>query len=157
VEGEPAAGAAPAEVPWSAIEARLEAAAHYWLGTTRPDGRPHTAPIRGVWLAGAFYFYTEPQTQKARNLAAQPVAVVHLESAEEVVIVEGAVGEVPPDGAAWRAVDAALAAKYRDVRTGAGLRLGVGPRTPLVYRLQPGRARAWIGGEGMAQAHWRFA
>ena len=82
--------------------------------------------------------------------------MVHLESAEEVVIVEGAVDEVPPDGAAWRAVDDALAAKYRDVRTGAGLRLGAGPRTPLVYRLQPGRARAWIGGEGMAQAHWRF-
>ncbi|MEI6136703.1 MAG: pyridoxamine 5'-phosphate oxidase family protein [Chloroflexota bacterium] len=30
--------------------ARLRTAMNYWIATTRPDGRPHAAPVWGVWL-----------------------------------------------------------------------------------------------------------
>ncbi|HMA36196.1 MAG TPA: pyridoxamine 5'-phosphate oxidase family protein [Chloroflexia bacterium] len=146
----------PADIPWATIEARLRAAFHYWLSTTRPDGRPHAVPIWGVWEQGAFYFYTEPQTQKARNLAAHPAAVVHLESADDVIIVEGPTSVVPEADEQWRQVEAALFDKYKDPDSGAGLRLSAAPRPPVVYRLQPRHVRAWAHGNSFAQAHWHF-
>ena len=48
--------------------ARLRAAMSYWIATTRPDGRPHAAPVWGVWLDDALWFGT--MGQKVRNLDA---------------------------------------------------------------------------------------
>jgi len=42
-----------------------------------------------VWLKGQLLFSTHPETITARNLRASPVLVVHLESGDQVVIVEG--------------------------------------------------------------------
>jgi PPOX class probable F420-dependent enzyme len=145
----------PADIAWADVEARLAAAFNYWLGTTRPDGRPHTVPIWGVWQDGAFYFYTEGQTQKVKNLGAQPEVVVHLESADDVVILEGLVAAVPP-GAEWDGLDAAFYAKYKDPASGEGLRLHAAPRPVVVYRLRPRHVRAWVGGNCFAQAHWHL-
>jgi general stress protein 26 len=77
-------------LPWTFAELRLRRAHNYWVCSTRPDARPHAAPVWGLWLDGAFYFSTDPSSQKARNLAANPAAVVHVESGDEVVIIEGA-------------------------------------------------------------------
>lgn len=74
---------------WGWAVERLTAARGYWLATTRPDGRPHVMPVWGLWLAGLVCFSTDPGSRKGRNLAADPRVVVHLESADEVVIVEG--------------------------------------------------------------------
>jgi hypothetical protein len=60
-----------------------------WLGTTRPDDRPHVMPVWGVWIDDIVYFGTAPDSVKALNLASNPAAVVHLESGNDVVIVEG--------------------------------------------------------------------
>jgi nitroimidazol reductase NimA-like FMN-containing flavoprotein (pyridoxamine 5'-phosphate oxidase superfamily) len=76
-------------LPWSWVEERLEAAANYWFSTTRPDGRPHATPAWAVWLDGVLYFEGSPETRRARNVAANPALTVHLESGNEVVIVEG--------------------------------------------------------------------
>lgn len=62
------------------------------LDRHRPPGR--TASCRtglGVWLAGALYWAMSPETVMAKNVARCPRALVHLESARDVVIVEGAV------------------------------------------------------------------
>src|SRR5215468_1785833 len=77
----------PSRLPWRWATARLEAARTYWIATTRPDGRPHSRPVWGVWLDNAFYFSTG--SLAAGNLVVQPAITVHLESGEEVVIVEG--------------------------------------------------------------------
>src|SRR4051812_4503193 len=132
----------PAEIPWEEIERRLREAFDYWLVTTRPDGRPHAVPIWGVWRAGGFYFYTEAQTQKVKNLTAQPEVVVHLESTRDVVILEGASARIAEDTEEWRGVAAALFDKYQDPRTGAGLLLDSGPRAPVVFCLRPRHVRA---------------
>jgi hypothetical protein len=43
------AGLVPVLLPWSWAEHNPAAARHYWTTTTtRPDGRPHTRPLRGV-------------------------------------------------------------------------------------------------------------
>lgn len=74
---------------WEAISAQLAAARNYWIVTTRPDGKPHATPVWGLWLDEAFYFSCGKESQKARNLRANPALVVHLESGDEVVILEG--------------------------------------------------------------------
>lgn len=48
----------------------------FFLGTTRPDGRPHSAGIGAVWHDGDLYFTSGPGTRKSRNLAANPACTI---------------------------------------------------------------------------------
>lgn len=99
-------------LPWSHAVERLERARNLWIVTVGPGPRPHARPVWGVWVDGAVYFGGGPQTRWARNLAAHPDVVVHLESGDEVVILEGRVGRVDdPDDVVARVIDA-YEAKY---------------------------------------------
>ena len=99
-------------LPWAEMEPKLVAARNYWVGSTRPDARPHAMPVWGLWLNGAFYFSTDPQSRKGRNLTANPETVVHLESGDEVVILEGLVESVE-DAAELAAFADAYEKKYQ--------------------------------------------
>jgi hypothetical protein len=114
---------------WEWADERLAAARNYWLTTASPDGRPHAAPIWGIWRDGAFVFGTNPESRKGRNLAANPRVVVHLESGDEVVSLEGDVELVAADEAFLDVYEA----KY-------GVRP---PGGPGWYSLRPRRAHAW--------------
>ena len=46
-------------------------------------------PAWGAWVDGALYFDGSPETRRGRNLAQNSSIVVHLESGDEVVILEG--------------------------------------------------------------------
>ena len=74
---------------WAEVETRLREARHYWLGSVRPDGRPHAVPRWGVWLEGRFWYDGAPATRHTRNVEANPAVTLTLESGTEVVIVEG--------------------------------------------------------------------
>ena len=76
-------------LPWQHVSEQMAAARNYWIGTVRPDGRPHATPVWGVWVDETFYFGMGPRSVKARNLAANPALVVHLESGDDVVVLEG--------------------------------------------------------------------
>lgn len=76
-------------LPWSWAEERLQAAPIYWVGTVRPDGRPHVTPIWGVWLDSAFWMEGGPNTRRFRNLGQNPAAVVTVERGNDAIIVEG--------------------------------------------------------------------
>jgi Pyridoxamine 5'-phosphate oxidase len=76
-------------LPWRHAAEKLASSRNYWICTTRPDGRPHAIPVWGFWIDDALYFGTARSTRKARNLAHNSAAVVHLESGDDVVIVEG--------------------------------------------------------------------
>lgn len=76
---------------WSFIEERMSKARHYWLATTRPDGRPHARPVDGVWMNGVLSFGGGPEIRWVKNLHANPAVSVHLDRGDEVVILEGAV------------------------------------------------------------------
>jgi nitroimidazol reductase NimA-like FMN-containing flavoprotein (pyridoxamine 5'-phosphate oxidase superfamily) len=81
-------------LPWTFVDERLTAARNYWVASTRPGGRPHAVPTWGVWLDGAFYMEGSPDTRRFRNLTANPAVSVHLESGDEVVILEGTTEEM---------------------------------------------------------------
>jgi hypothetical protein len=87
------------------------------------------------------YLYTERKTVKARNLAADPRAVVHLESADDVVIVHGMLEAVGHPGAA-PAVMRALASKYTRTED-LGYLPSNDPDFDVVYALWPRLALMW--------------
>lgn len=135
---------------WKRVEEQLSAKRNYWIGSTRPDGRPHAMPVWGVWLDGAFYFSTDPQSRKGRNLAANPEAVVHLESGDDVVILEGRAVQVT-DAVLLEKADAAYTSKYQFHLTGESAPSG------LVYQLRPRAAFAWLESSFPASAtRWKF-
>lgn len=74
---------------WSAVEGRLQESLHYWMATTRPDGRPHVIPRWGVWIDGRFWYDGSPETVHVRNLAGNAACVLHLEDGRQSVMVEG--------------------------------------------------------------------
>jgi Pyridoxamine 5'-phosphate oxidase len=76
-------------VPWSAVAERLERARNYWLCTTRRSGRPHAVPVWALWFDDALWFSTDPTSAKARNLARDRHVSVHLESGDDVIILDG--------------------------------------------------------------------
>jgi nitroimidazol reductase NimA-like FMN-containing flavoprotein (pyridoxamine 5'-phosphate oxidase superfamily) len=84
-------------LPWSWAEIRLSQSHNYWLTSVRPDGAPHTMPIWGIWLDGAYYFSTSASSRKGRNLRHNPKCVFCNESAEEAVIVEGEARQLNDD------------------------------------------------------------
>lgn len=74
---------------WPDVAARLAGARNYWIGTTRPDGRPHCVPVWGVWLGAALHFGTDATAVKSRNLRSGSPIIVHLESGDDAVMLEG--------------------------------------------------------------------
>lgn len=140
---------------WERAVSRLQAATVYWIASTRPDGRPHSAPVWGVWVDGALWFGSGGQ--KGRNLAHQPYAVAHLDSGEDVAIVEGPV-ERMEFADAPEAVVAAYRAKYIDPESGKPFEL-VGETPPAegdgLYVLRPQVGHAWLEGAFVeTQTRW---
>jgi len=100
-------------LPWSYVLQRLTDAKNYWLCTVRPNGHPHVVPKWGVWVDDKIYFDGSPETRHARNIVENPYVVLHLESGDDVVIVEGiskAIQKPAPELAAK--VARAYTAKY---------------------------------------------
>lgn len=76
-------------LPWSWAEERLARSHDYWLATTRPDGRPHVMPVWGVWMLGAAWCSSAPESRKARNIAGRPEVVITTDDPSQPVVVEG--------------------------------------------------------------------
>ncbi len=131
---------------------RLRTAPNYWIATTRADGRPHAAPVWGAWLDDRLYFDSGRGSVKGRNLARRPEVVVHLESGNEVVIVEG-VAQAVTDAAELSRATAALAAKYAMDWEG----MTAGDPQAVLFRVTPRRVLAWL--EAMfleSDSRWSF-
>lgn len=139
---------------WHEVAARLAPARSYWLGTTSPDGSPHAAPVWGAVVADTLYLYSERSTRKARNLAADPRLAVHLESADDVVIVRGTAADLGhpaqlPD------VVAALVAKYASPADRQYLP-DADPAFDVVYAVRPQAAMLWqLADYEASQRRWK--
>ena len=81
------------------------AASHYWIATTRPDGRPHIMGVGIVWDAGRFYLVAGPGTQKAKNLAHDPHCAVSIASPGLDLVAEGTAQIVRDDAELHRIAD----------------------------------------------------
>ena len=130
---------------WDWVTGQLRAARNYWVASTRPSGRPHSVPVWGVWADDAFHFATDPLGVTARNLTANPEAVVNLESGDDVVILEGrfTLADSTPG------IQAAFNEKY-EMPWGA-------EETIPVFTLCVAKALAWTEANYPANAtRWRF-
>lgn len=128
-------------IAWSHDERRLAASRNYWLATVRPDGRPHIAPVWGVWRDNHFYFSTALSTVKGRNLQANRHAALHLDNSEDVLVVEGTV-EIVHDDALRQRVDEAFTAKYVTIRSGKPYSVAMNPEAQL-WTFAPSHAIGW--------------
>jgi PPOX class probable F420-dependent enzyme len=136
---------------WAEVRLRLEQARSYWIVTRRPDGRPHAAPVWGVFLDGRVVFSTSPDSVKARNIAADPRVAVHLESADNVVILEGTAALV--QGEDLRRADTAYVAKYVLPRSGDRCSMGDGP----AWAVTPTVGHSWAEiAFAETMTRWRF-
>jgi nitroimidazol reductase NimA-like FMN-containing flavoprotein (pyridoxamine 5'-phosphate oxidase superfamily) len=141
-------------LPWSWAAERLSDAVTYWVGTVRPNGRPHAALVWGVWVGDCFYFSSAPDTRRSRNIATNPEVVVHIEHDDDIVIVEGRAAEIPDftPALADRLVEA-FAAKYEPkfhYRPDPAEWAGGG-----LYRVRPRLVMAWHEFPKSA-TRWRF-
>ena len=134
---------------WEWARDQLERSRNYWISTTRPDGRPHVMPVWGVAIDGVVYFGSGRSSRRARNLAHNPAVVVHLESGDEAVIVEGIAEEVTD-----REELAAVAERYR-----AKYDLWSDPdEGSAIYAVRPRVAFGWLEKDYPNTAtRWRFS
>lgn len=139
----------------AAVDLPLRAARSIWLSTTRPNGRPHAAPVWFVWDGDChcIYFITRGDMQKARNLASQRYAVAHLGNGDDTLILDGPV-TIVSDLDELSRVDTAYGAKYVAPRTGQHDTI-FHPETDL-YRLDVAHVMAWVYGITATRTDWRF-
>ena len=143
------------QVSWADVADRLAAARSYWLGTCDQAGSPHAVPVWGALVDQDLYLFSERRTVKARHVAVNPQVVVHLESAEDVAIVNGVLDDVGlphdhPD------VLTALEAKYSSPQDAAYLP-SHDPDFDVLWRLRPRRAMLWrLHDYDASQARWRL-
>lgn len=81
-------------LPWSHVSERMNAAMHYWVCSVDPDGRPHAMPVDGLWIDDKLYFGGSTETRRHRNMVANPAVCIHLESATEVITLQGEAHEL---------------------------------------------------------------
>lgn len=65
-----------------------------FLGTSRPDGRPHSAAIGALWHDGDYYFTSGPDTRKSRNLAGNPACTISARLEGIDLVLEGEASRV---------------------------------------------------------------
>lgn len=125
-------------------EERLRTDEIAWLGTVRPDGRPHLVPIWFLWEGDRVLFFTKDD-QKIRNLGANPRATLALDDTRnggDVVLME-AEAELLPEPTA-KVISPAYVEKYAAGIVG----LGMTPETMAAeyrraVRLRPTRFVTW--------------
>jgi hypothetical protein len=101
-------------LPWSHARERLEQSRNYWICTARPNGRPHSIPVWGFFVDDTLYFGTSRDSRKARNLEQNAAVSIHLESGDDVVIVEGEAHKIPlSNKQVLSKLDAASKTKYK--------------------------------------------
>ncbi len=139
----------PAKADWAQAQEQLTAARNYWISTSGADSRPHAMPVWGIWLDGALLFSTGRASRKGRDLAANPQVVAHLESGDDVVLLEGVVEEVIDTETLARFVEL-YDAKY-------AVRPDAADPENVTYGLRPLTAFTWQEAYFVeSAARWRF-
>ncbi|MEW2354686.1 pyridoxamine 5'-phosphate oxidase family protein [Spirillospora sp. NPDC029432] len=153
-------------LPWSRVHERLpvdlaKAETAVFLGTVRPDGRPHSAGVGALWHDGDLYLTSGPATRKSRNLAANPACTLSIRLTGVDLVLEGeAARTVEPD------VLARVAAGYReggwpaevdgDALTAPFSAQSAGPPPWHLYRFTFHTAFGVATAEPFGATRWRF-
>ncbi len=135
------------------VREQLKTSRNYWISSTQSDGRPHACPVWGIWLNDdLFCFGTSRTSRKGKNLADSPAVVVHAESGDDVVILEGVVAEL---------TDRNLLRKYADAYDA---KYAIVPEIEqdadsdgVTYVLRPDEVLAWKENDFLTTpSRWRF-
>jgi hypothetical protein len=156
-----------AELPWGRPRDVLDsidpaATITWFLGTVRPNGRPHAAGVGATWFEGEVYFVSGPGTRKSKDIAANPACTlsVRLEGIDLVF-----------EGEAKRVTDTAtletVASRYReggwpvqvegDALTAPFSAPSAGPPPWHLYRLDFTKVFGVAGQEPHGATRWTFA
>ncbi|MDH3683262.1 MAG: pyridoxamine 5'-phosphate oxidase family protein [Acidimicrobiia bacterium] len=131
-------------IEWAIVEQHLTDALHYWMATTRPDGRPHVVPRWGAWLDGQLFYDGSPETVHARNLAENPSCALHIGDGREAMIVEGtAVASRPLTASEGAPIAAEIGRKYGDLGYAPEPDAWSGPDGGGLVVFTPTKALAW--------------
>jgi PPOX class probable F420-dependent enzyme len=74
------------------VDERLRKNLIIWLSSVRPDGRPHLVPVWFLWDGKNILIFSQPNTQKIRNLRQNTNVILALDDTkdgEDVVMLEG--------------------------------------------------------------------
>ncbi|MCY4464724.1 MAG: pyridoxamine 5'-phosphate oxidase family protein [Chloroflexi bacterium] len=131
-----AADATQGMLSWDWVAQQMQSARNYWVCSVRADGRPHAVPVWGAWFDRAFYFGTDENSVKTANIRSDPRVVIHLDSGDDVVIMEGELAPAKLSAESVAALDALYTQKY-------GLSPELDTSDSLVYQLHPRKVMAW--------------
>lgn len=133
----------------------------FFVGTVRPDGRPHAAGVGAIWVDDALWFVSGPRTRRARNLAANPACTVSVRLKDIDLTMEGEAHRVTDPAALER-----VAAVYReggwpatvdgDAFTAPFSAPSAGPAPWHLYRLTLHRAYGVASAEPHGAGRWDF-
>jgi PPOX class probable F420-dependent enzyme len=123
-------------IRWSHVDSKLRRERVYWVSTARRDGKPHAAPVWGIWTDNSIFFETDPRSVKGRNLSRDPRIAVHLQDGSDTAIIEGRVRRVK-DTAEFCRLQRAYELKYYYRPNWSGR------RSDVVYRVEPQVIHAW--------------
>lgn len=137
---------------WDWVDEQMEKSRNYWICTTRPDGKPHAAPVWGIWLDNTLYFGTGKTSVKAKNVSHSNQVVVHLESGDDTLIIEGVLEPVESDNLQQKIIKA-YAGKYPTYDPTQVDDAG----DAIWYRLVPHKIMAWLEHDFLeSAAYWMF-
>jgi PPOX class probable F420-dependent enzyme len=74
------------------VDERLRQNLIIWLGSVRPDGRPHLVYVFFLWDGKYILIFSQPTSQKIRNVRHNPNVTLALDDTkygEDMVILEG--------------------------------------------------------------------
>ena len=114
---------------WSLVEQRLEQAHLYWVVAVSSEW-PHPRPVWGVWHQGLLCLSIGSPVIR-RSMAVDGRVTVHLESATEVVVLEGTVAQDADTSAAVVRYDAKYDYAYDVARYGS--LVGIAPTKVLAW------------------------
>ena len=131
-----------------------------YLGTVRPDGRPHATGVGVRWHDGDLYFLSGPGARKSRNLAANPACTIAMRLPDGLDLVLEGDAAPTDDAAILDAVGALIRQSGWPVeRTAGGFTARFGPRGDdgPPWRLYRFVFHSAIGQGGEGATRWRFA
>ena len=62
---------------------RLQSEGVAWITTVTAGGQPQSSPVWFLWIEGEFLVYAQPHSWKVRNIRANPLVSLHLNSDDQ--------------------------------------------------------------------------
>jgi PPOX class probable F420-dependent enzyme len=116
-----------------------------WLGTTRPDGRPHNVPVWFLWDDPVVLIFAPPTSRKVHHLRTNAAVALALDSAQhgtDIVRAEGH-ASLMAEGSPSAAEVPAFVAKYRPLLAPPATFTGWAATFSQPIRITTTRIHAW--------------